>query len=111
MEHYDHEEHEEHERKEHHEGHEHHEEHKHRDRHLEKKELLLEHFEEEVKDACEYYALAEEYPECAHLFRRIGREEITHAYHLREKLLVMGHDFSEEHEEKWHKVLRKYGWE
>ena len=96
------------------EHYEEHEEHKHYDHHErkhKKKEILIERFEEELEDACEYHELAEEYPECAHLFRRIGREEITHAYHLREKLLGMGHEFSEEHEEKWHKVLRKYGWE
>jgi hypothetical protein len=99
---------------EHYEKYEEHEEHKHYDHHErkhKKKEILIERFEEELEDACEYHELAEEYPECAHLFRRIGREEITHAYHLREKLLGMGHEFSEEHEEKWHKVLRKYGWE
>ena len=93
------------------EHYEHHEHHGHRERHHEKTEELIEHFEEELEDACEYYELADEYPECAHLFHRIGREEVTHAYHLREKLLEMGHDFSEEHKEKWHKVLRKYGWE
>ena len=93
------------------EHYDHHEHHEHRERHHEKMEELIERFEEEIEDACEYYELADEYPECAHLFHKIGREEVTHAYHLREKLLEMGHEFSEEHKEKWHKVLRKYGWE
>jgi hypothetical protein len=87
-----------------HENHEHHE-------HKNKIEVFLERFEEEIEDACEYHRLAEEYPKCAHLFHKIGREEITHAYHLRERLLEMEHVFSEEHDEMWHKVLRKYGWE
>jgi hypothetical protein len=90
-----------------HEYHEHHEHHENKSR----TDILLERFEEEIEDACEYHRLAEEYPKCAHLFHKIGREEITHAYHLRERLLEMEHVFSEEHDEMWHKVLRKYGWE
>lgn len=84
--------------------HEHHE-HKH------KGEVLIERFEEELEDACEYAKLAEEHPECAKLFHAIGREEVTHAYHLRDEILKMGHEIPDEHEVKWHKVLRKYGWE
>ena len=83
--------------------HEHHE-------HEEKFKMLTERYEEEVEDAHEYYELSEKYPECAPLFYKIGSEEVTHAYHLREKLLERGHVFSAEHEAKWHKVLREYGW-
>lgn len=79
--------------------------------HADKIKTLLERYEEEIEDAEEYEELAEEMPGCAKLFRTIGNEEVTHAYHLRDKLLKMGHEFAGEHESKWHKVLKEYGWE
>ena len=65
--------------------HEHHE-HKH------KGEVLIERFEEELEDAHEYREHAEEYPECADLMHALGREEVTHAYYLKEKIEKMGHE-------------------
>lgn len=79
--------------------------------HVDKEKILLDRYEEELEDACEYARLAEEMPGCADLLHAIGREEVTHAYHLRERLHKMGHKFADEHELKWHKVLKKYGWE
>lgn len=77
--------------------------------HKERKQALLERFEEELEDACEYAELAEEHPECAELFHAIGREELTHAYYLSDRIRRMGHELSDELELKWHKTLKKYG--
>ena len=79
--------------------------------HADKVKRLLEQYEDELEEAEEYAELAEEMPGCAELMHAIGREEVTHAYHLRDKLLKMGHEFADDHESKWHKVLKKYGWE
>lgn len=79
--------------------------------HADKVKRLLEQYEDELEEAEEYAELAEEMPGCAELMHAIGREEVTHAYHLRDKLIKMGHEFAEDHESKWHKVLKKYGWE
>ena len=72
---------------------------------------LLEHFEEELEDACEYAKLADEYPEEYVGFHSIGREEVTHAIFIHDELVDMGHEFSDEHKHKWHHVLKKYGFE
>lgn len=74
-------------------------------------EVVLHHFAEEMEDACEYAHLAEMYPEDAKDFWAIGREEVTHAHHLFTLLRQHGHELSDEHEAKWHRVLRKYGFE
>jgi uncharacterized protein YeaO (DUF488 family) len=72
---------------------------------------LLERFEEEMEDACEYVRLAEEMPEEAVGLWLIGRDEVTHARFMHEVLEEYGHELSEEHEKKWHHVLKKYGLE
>lgn len=74
-------------------------------------DILLHHFAEEMEDACEYAHLAEEYPAEAEDFWAIGREEVTHAHHLKKLLDHHGHEFSDEHIAKWHKILHKYGFE
>ena len=84
--------------------HEHHE-HKH------KGEVLIERFEEELEDAHEYHELAEKYPECSDLMHALGREEVTHAYYIKMKLENIGHEIPDELMAKWHKALRRYGWE
>lgn len=88
-----------------------HKEHEHHEHHEDKMHILLERFEEELEDACEYLKLAEEMPEEAIGLELIGRDEVTHANHLHDILEEHGHEFSEEHEKKWHHVLKKYGWE
>lgn len=84
-----------------------HDHHEHEDLH----HVLLDRYEEELEDACTYARLAEEHPEEAVGFNSIGREEVTHAIFLRKELEDLGHEFSEEHEKKWHRVLKKYGFE
>jgi ribonucleotide reductase beta subunit family protein with ferritin-like domain len=79
--------------------------------HKDKHHVILERYEEELEDACEYARLAEEMPEESVGLLAIGRDEVTHANYLREILEEHDHVFSEEHEKKWHHVLKKYGWE
>ena len=86
-------------------------EHKEHEHHEDKMHILLERFEEELEDACEYLKLAEEMPEEAIGLELIGRDEVTHANHLHDILEEHGHEFSEEHKKKWHHVLKKYGFE
>lgn len=83
------------------------EHHEHKDKH----HVILERYEEELEDACTYARLAEEYPDESVGFWLIGRDEVTHAEHLREILEEHDHEFSDEHERKWHHVLKKYGFE
>ncbi len=85
-----------------------HKEHGHREKKI---HTLLERFEEELEDACEYLKLAEEMPEEAIGLELIGRDEVTHARFLHDVLEECGHEISEEHEKKWHHVLKKYGFE
>lgn len=73
--------------------------------------VLVHRFEEELEDACEYAHLAHEHPEYEKDFLAIGREEVTHAHHLFTLLRQHGHELSDAHEAKWHRVLRKYGFE
>lgn len=73
--------------------------------------ILQEHYEDEIEGACDYAKLAEKYPEYAKDFWALGREEVTHADHFRTLLRHHGHEFSDEHEGKWHRVLKKYGFE
>jgi hypothetical protein len=86
-------------------------ENEHEAKHKGLEEVLVERFEEELEDACEYAKLAEKYPDAAKDFYAIGREEVTHADHLHTLLRHHAHEFSDEHEAKWHRVLRKYGFE
>jgi hypothetical protein len=81
--------------------------------HYEKDEehVLLDRYAEEMEDACKYAHLAKEHPEYEKDFLAIGREEVTHADHLRTLLRHHGHEFSDEHEGKWHRILQKYGFE
>lgn len=85
--------------------------HEHENVHKSLEEVLAHHFEEELEDACEYARLAEKYPEDEKDFWAIGREEVTHAHHLKNLLDRHGHDFKDEHLAKWHRVLHKYGYE
>lgn len=86
-------------------------ENEHEAKHKGLEEILVERFEEELEDACEYAHLAHEHPEYEKDFFAIGREEVTHAHHLFTLLRQHGHELSDEHEAKWHRVLRKYGFE
>ena len=50
--------------------------------HADMLEVLAEHFEEEIEDACEYAKLAEEYHDEHIALWELGREEATHANYL-----------------------------
>ena len=76
--------------------------------HYEKDEehVLLDRYAEEMEDACKYAHLAKEHPEYEKDFLAIGIEEVTHADPLRTLLRPPGHEFSAEHEGKWHRILQ-----
>jgi hypothetical protein len=71
--------------------------------------MLLERFEEELEDACEYHKLSEQYEldheDIAHGLWLIGREEATHARYLYHHIVE---EIPEELREKWDKVKRIY---
>lgn len=79
--------------------------------HADMLEVLAEHFEEEIEDACEYAKLAEEYHDEHIALWELGREEATHANYLHSVLERHHHHFNEEHLEKFHKMMRKFGFE
>ena len=82
-------------------------EHEHRD--LVK--VIAEHFEEEIEDACEYAHLAEEFPDEQIALWELGREEATHAWYMHDVLERHHYNFSEEHLEKFHRMMRKFHFE
>lgn len=55
-------------------------------------ELLMEHIEDELDDACTYAKLALEYkltdPETANLFYKLSQEEMTHMDALHKRVVV-----------------------
>ena len=77
--------------------------------------VIAEHFEEEIEDACEYARLSEEYEhhdrKVAIALWQLGREEATHANYLHSVLEKHHHPISEQLNEHFHKMMRKFHFE
>ena len=73
--------------------------------------VIAEHFEEEIEDACEYAKLAEEFSDEQIALWELGREEATHANYLHNVLKRHNYHIPEEHEEKFHRMMRKFHFE
>lgn len=71
----------------------------------------MEHFREELEGACEYAKFAEEQPENAQAFWAMGRDEISHANFFKHQIENHGFELTDDLEGKWHRVLKKYGYE
>ena len=71
---------------------------------------LLEHFEDELKGACEYDKLAEAHPHMAGVYHAIVRDELSHADFFRREMKDHGYHIPEELEGRWHNMLKKYSY-
>jgi rubrerythrin len=75
--------------------------------------VLVEKFDEEMEDACEYYHMAEEADEhghhhLAHGLHMMAHDEFTHAKFFKDKLSEMDYVMTEEQREHWAKVKRYF---
>lgn len=83
-------------------------------------EIIFEHLEDEIKDACEYLKEADEAKVEGKYYlatglHKIALDEYSHAHFLREYLIKKEtyhvHEHYNDVEEHWHKLREKLGYE